>query len=36
AKAYKDPRNSELFDLIKQGASITKGDLYQWFDNLID
>jgi len=25
-----------LFDLIKQGASITKGDLYQWFDNLID
>ena len=26
----------ELFDLIKQGASITKGDLYQWFDNLID
>ena len=36
AKAYKDPRNSELFDLIKQGASITKGDLYQWLDNLID
>jgi len=36
AKAYKDPRNSELFELIKQGASITKGDLYQWFDNLID
>jgi hypothetical protein len=36
AKAYKDSRNSELFDLIKQGASITKGDLYQWFDNLID
>ena len=36
AKAYKNPRNSELFDLIKQGASITKGELYQWFDNLID
>jgi hypothetical protein len=36
AKAYKDPRNSELFDLIKQGTRITKGDLYQWFDNLID
>ncbi len=36
AKAYKNSRNSELFDLIKQGASITKGELYQWFDNLID
>jgi hypothetical protein len=36
AKAYKNPRNSELFDLIKQGAIITKGELYQWFDNLID
>ncbi len=36
AKAYKNPRNSELFDLIKQGASITKGELYQWFDNLIE
>ena len=36
AKAYKNPRNSELFELIKQGASITKGELYQWFDNLID
>jgi len=36
AKAYKQARNLELFDLIKQGAAITKGDLYNWFDNLIE
>ncbi|MFT5021969.1 MAG: hypothetical protein ACI834_000645 [Colwellia sp.] len=36
AKAYKEPRNTELFGLIEQGASITKGDLYNWFDNLIE
>ena len=36
AKAYKGERNAEIFELITQGASITKGDLYKWFDNLID
>ena len=36
AKAYKLERNVELFDLIKQGAVITKGELYNWFDNLIE
>lgn len=36
AKAYKEEKNSELFNLIKQGASITKGELFQWFDNMIN
>lgn len=36
AKAYKLPRNEELFSLIAQGACITKGGLYKWFDNLIE
>jgi hypothetical protein len=36
AKAYKEEKNTELFNLIKQGASITKGELFQWFDNMIN
>ncbi len=35
-KAYKEEKNTELFNLIKQGASITKGELFQWFDNMIN
>ena len=35
AKAYTEERQLELFKLIEQGASITKGELYQWFETLI-
>ena len=35
AKAYTEDKNLDKFGLIKQGAVITKGELYQWFDNII-
>ncbi len=34
-KAYKEEKNQELFKLIEQGANITQGALYQWFEALI-
>jgi len=36
AKAYTQDKGVDKFELIKQGASITKGDLYQWFESMID
>ena len=36
SKAYTDDKNLDKFDLIKQGAVITKGDLYNWFDKMIE
>lgn len=36
SKAYTDDPNQDKFELIKQGAVITKGELYQWFDNVIE
>ena len=36
SKAYSDDKNLDKFNLIRQGASITKGDLFQWFDDIID
>ena len=36
SKAYTDDKNLDKFTLIKQGAVITKGDLYNWFDKLIE
>ncbi|MEB8329398.1 DUF6495 family protein [Flavobacteriaceae bacterium KMM 6897] len=36
SKAYTDDKNLDKFSLIKQGAVITKGDLYNWFDKLIE
>lgn len=36
SKAYTDDKNLDKFLLIKQGAVITKGDLYNWFDKLIE
>lgn len=36
AKAYTDDPNSDKFKLIEQGAVITKGSLYQWFDKIIE
>lgn len=35
-KALSDDRNKDIFALIKQGANITKGELFQYFDNLIN
>lgn len=35
AKAYTDDRNLDKFQLIQQGAVITKGELYQWFDGMM-
>ena len=35
SKAYTEDPNLDKFKLIEQGAVITKGDLYQWFDKMI-
>lgn len=36
AKAYTGDKNLDKFQLIKQGAVITKGELYQWFESMMD
>ncbi len=36
SKAYSEDKNSDKFKLIEQGAVITKGELYQWFDEIIE
>ncbi|WP_026811050.1 DUF6495 family protein [Arenibacter latericius] len=35
SKVYSEDKNLDKFNLIKQGAVITKGELYQWFDQMI-
>ncbi len=35
SKAYSDDKNLDKFKLIEQGAVITKGELYEWFDKVI-
>ncbi|MEB3348279.1 DUF6495 family protein [Aquimarina gracilis] len=35
SKAYSDDRNLDKFKLIQQGANITKGELYHYFDRLV-
>lgn len=35
SKAYGEDKNLDKFNLIKQGAVITKGELYEWFDQMI-
>lgn len=35
-KAYSDDKNLDKFKMIEQGAVITKGDLFKYFDNLIN
>lgn len=35
SKVYSADKNLDKFNLIKQGAVITKGELYKWFDKLI-
>ncbi|WP_343486046.1 DUF6495 family protein [Allomuricauda sp. d1] len=36
SKAYSEDKNSDKFNLIEQGAIITKGELYRWFDKIIE
>ncbi|MEM8926848.1 MAG: DUF6495 family protein [Bacteroidota bacterium] len=36
SKAYTEDKNLDKFRLIEQGAVITKGELYQWFDEIIN
>ncbi len=36
SKAYTDDKSLDKFKLIEQGAVITKGDLFQWFDKIIE
>ncbi|MFD1163283.1 MULTISPECIES: DUF6495 family protein [Hwangdonia] len=35
-KEYTDDKNLDKFKMIEQGAVITKGDLYRYFDKLIN
>ncbi|MCM8570824.1 DUF6495 family protein [Gramella jeungdoensis] len=34
-KAISEDRNKDIFALIKQGANITKGELYKYFENVV-
>lgn len=36
AKIYTEDRNVDKFKLIEQGAVITKGALYKWFETMIE
>lgn len=36
SKAYTDDKNVDKFLLLQQGAVITKGELYQWFEKVIE
>ena len=35
-KDYSDDRHLDKFKLIQQGGAITKGELFQYFDKLIN
>lgn len=34
-KTIGEDRNKDIFALIKQGANITKGELYRYFEKLV-
>ncbi len=34
-KTYSSERNLEIFDLIEKGSALSKGDLYEYFNQLI-
>ncbi len=36
SKSFSEERSQELFDLIQQGATITKGELFLWFDEIVE
>ena len=35
SKSYTEDKNLDKFKLIQEGAVITKGELYRWFDDII-
>ena len=35
-KSYSEDKNLDKFKLIQQGSAITKGDLFRYFDNLVN
>jgi hypothetical protein len=35
SKPYKEERNIEIFDLIEKGSSISKGEIFEYFTQLI-
>lgn len=35
-KKYSNERNAEIFDLIEKGSNISKGELYEYFNRLIN
>ena len=35
SKPYKLERNTELFDLIEKGSNISKGEIFEYFYQLI-
>ena len=35
SKPYKDERNTELFDLIENGSNISKGEIFDYFSQLV-
>jgi len=34
-KPYNSERNPEIFDLIEKGSSISKGEIFEYFNNLV-
>ncbi len=36
SKAYSSQRNKEIFDLIEKGSIISKGEIYEYFNQLIE
>ncbi|MCC4213758.1 DUF6495 family protein [Leeuwenhoekiella parthenopeia] len=36
SKLLSDDRNNDIFVLIRQGANITQGDLYKWFEKFVE
>lgn len=36
SKAYTSDKNLDIFRLIQQGAVITQGNLYQWFESMME
>ena len=35
-KSYTDDKLKDIFELIQQGSAITKGELFEYFDNLLN
>lgn len=36
SKAYTEDKSIDKFELIRKGAVITKGELYNWFDQIVE